>query len=124
MPKVFSPIPAGEYTASIKYVNARKVNERTFLDVSWEIADENVTAATNRDTPLICQSILIDFSDIGAIDTGEGKNIVLNHLREALGQNVPCVWSPVMLVGQSARVKVEHCLSKGLTYTDVKVAKL
>ena len=116
----FTPIPEGEFTAVISDVKARQAKSSTIMDVSWQIDDAEVAAITGRDTNTVRQSVFLDMTESGGLDFAKGANVSLGRLREALGQNLPGVWSPSMLIGQAARVKVEHRMWEGNTFADVK----
>lgn len=122
----FTPIPEGEYNAVIDKVEARSTrNGGAILDVTWIIDDQAVREATGLENPKCRQSVFLDITASGGIDVSKGKNIGLGRLREAVGQNGPQAWAPGQLVGNVARVKVEHRLYEGNTFADVKrVSKL
>jgi hypothetical protein len=104
----------GEYQATIISTEARsfysekKQRDYFVLDVFWDVDDEAVKAITDQDTNQIRQTIFLDISDTGGLDMGKGKNIGLGKLREAVGQNQAGPWSPSMLNGQRATVRVEQ----------------
>lgn len=100
------PCPAGEYAAKIERVDPKVTDSgKAMLNVTWEILDPNVLAATGRSKVTVRQTIWLDI-DNGALQFGPGKNIGLGRLREACGQNVKGQpWQPAMLVGASAKVK-------------------
>lgn len=122
----FTPIPEGEYNAVIEKVEARQTrNGGAILDVTWTIDDQSVREATGMQSPKCRQSVFLDVTASGGIDISKGKNIGLGRLREAVSQNGPGAWAPSMLIGNVARVKVEHRLYEGNTFADVKkVSKL
>lgn len=131
-----TPVPEGEYTASIKNVLARTGqsskdgSEFLSMDVLWEIDDQTgaVKAATGRSPAVVKQSLFIERSSNGGIATGAGANLRLGRLREAVGQNSGGPWAPSMLKGSVARVQVSHRLDKNdasIVYDEVsRVAKL
>lgn len=109
------PIPVGEYAGVIKSVATRVVgpNARVVMDVVWGIDDASVVAATGIDNPTCRQSVWLDVTESGGLDMSSGKNVGLGRLREALGQNVKGKpWSPTMLVGAPAKVKIDHTTDK------------
>ena len=121
----FTPVPEGEYTGIVKDVKARQAKDSHLMDVVWEIDDEEARRVTGMEHPTVRQTIFLDLTDNGGLDLGKGKNIALGRLRDALNQNGPGAWSPAMLLGQAAKVRVEHRLYEGRTFADVKgVAKL
>ncbi len=117
---VFTPVPEGEYQALAEKVESRNANGYVILDVTWSIDDDSVVTATGRDKNTARQSIFLDMTDAGGIDMGQGKNIQLGKLREAIGQNGPGAWSPSMILGNVAKIRVAHRLYEGTTYADVK----
>ncbi len=117
---VFIPVPEGEFQALAEKVESRNANGYVILDVTWNIDDDSVVTATGRDKNTARQSIFLDMTDAGGIDMGPGKNIQLGKLREAIGQNGPGAWSPSMILGNVAKIRVAHRLFGGATYADVK----
>ena len=132
----FTPIPAGEYPAMVKSVDARQQPSTkdpaevwTILDVTYAIDDQGVREETGLPEPTIRQSIFLDIGDDGKLDTGKGKNVNLGRLREAVGLNQPGqAFSFGSLVGQACIVAVKHNPSKDdpeIVYANVsKVAAL
>lgn len=115
----YVPVPTGEYFAYIEEVKARPWQSKDqsqagmALDVLWVIDSPEVAALLNRDTVKCKQGLMLDFTDAGALDMGKGRNVDLGRLREAVGQNDPSQpWSPQMLVGKQAKVKVSHRADK------------
>lgn len=125
MDTTLSPIPAGEHPAYIKDQKLRQQKEYWILDVTWVATDQASIDATQRDEPTVRQSIFLDFTPEGALDTGKGKNIQLGKLREAVNQNQKGkAWSPGMLVGASAIINITHEVYKENLQANVKgVAK-
>lgn len=122
-----TPVPEGEYPAVIKSVNPRETkNGKHLLDIQWGIDDPKVSEEVGRDFPEVRQSIWLDLTPSMGLDMSKGKNLGLNRLREALGQNVAGkAWSPDHLDGQTALVTVKHRIVDEAVYVDVKsVAKL
>ena len=119
---VATPIPEGEYMAVIKDIKPRSVKDnRLILDVIWAIDDPEVTKATGIPFPTCRQSVWLDTTETGGLDMSKGKNITLNRLREAVGQNIGGQpWKPGNLVGQNARVTVKHRIDGDNVYADVK----
>lgn len=115
----FTPVPPAEYTATIEKYDFRTPKESVIMDVYWSVDDEGAKEATGMDNPTVRQSIFLDVTSEGGLDMGKGKNIQLGRLREALGQNGPDPWTPGMLVGAVARIKVEHTMHNGNTYANV-----
>jgi hypothetical protein len=113
---VVTPIPAGNYLAligqdenSIRF----SANDRTdgkpgkyyMLSVTFDLVDDQGTlrAAIDGRDPKHTESYFVDMIDAPGVrpqlDMGKGKNVKLNRLREALGQNTGAPWQPSMLRG-------------------------
>lgn len=109
-------IPAGEYPAISKSLDARKMPNAdptkgpyTVLDIVWGIDDAGVKEATKLENPTCRQSVFLDLNAEGKLDTAETKNVQLGRLREALGLNKPNeIFSFAQLLGQPALVRIEH----------------
>jgi hypothetical protein len=106
--------PAGEYTAVIEDLELDQFQGKkdpsklyTKLAVKWSIDDAAVKERLGRDKVTVSQQLFLDIGPNG-LDNGRGKNVSLGRLREAVGQNGPGAWTPAMLKGTVARVKVEH----------------
>jgi len=128
---VLTPVPEGEFPGVIKSITPRVVGEKgtPVLDVVWTLDSPEVKAATGIDNSQVRQSLWLDVTDSGGLDFSKGKNVSLGRLREALGQNkAGKPWSPNMLIGGSAKVKVVHTFDKNdssIIYANVNsVAKL
>lgn len=91
----------GEYTALVagddKYIEFREVETkngtRPICRVWYEITDAAQKAKLGRETVRIPQDIWLDLDAGGNLDMGEGKNVRLGQLREALGQNEDTAWT-------------------------------
>jgi len=103
----YEPIPAGEYLAQISSVKPRQIPSGSIvMDITWKVQDEGNKAAHNRN---VRQSVFVDTTPEGFIATGPNTNVQLGKLRSALKQNAAGQpWSPSMLAGQVARIKVQH----------------
>jgi hypothetical protein len=123
------PVPAGEFPAVVQKVALRdfkiKRGERSgqtgySLDVTWLVQDDGVAAELGR-PPQVRQGLFLDVGKDGAtLDFGKGKNVSLNRLREAVGQNVAGKpWKATMLVGAVAVILVEHRMVGDDTFADV-----
>lgn len=127
-----TPCPVGEYMATIDAVKPRQWQSKDgtssgiSLDVTWSIDDANAKAIVGRDDCLVKQGVMLDLTEQGQLDMGKGKNVGLGRLREATGTNVAGQpFSFTQLLGQSARVIVEHRVSGEDTFSEIKkVAKL
>ena len=117
-----TPVPENDYVAVVKDIKPRPVkDDRMILDVLWSIDDPEATKATGMPFPTVRQSIWLDITESGGLDMSKGKNIGLNRLRDAVGQNVAGkVWKPTDLIGQAARVTVKHRMVEEIVYADVK----
>jgi len=111
----YTPVPVGEWKAQCKSVSARRTHsdrtglDYTFLELQWTILDEEVRAQIGIPEPSVRQSFGLDLTPTGTLDFGKNKNVRLNRLREAVGQNTPGrSWSPSNLEGQYATVRVVH----------------
>lgn len=110
--------PVGEYPARIDTVDFREAvagqNSKTpgallcFCDVTWEVDSADARQKLGREKVTVRQSMIVDLTaDRQGLDMGEGKNVSLNRIRDAVGQNVAGQpWSPEMLIGKLAQVKV------------------
>jgi hypothetical protein len=110
----YTPVPEGEYQAAIASVTPRTTSTgKALLSIGWKVDDEAARTATGMAEPTVFQTIWLDITESGGLDMGKGKNVGLGKLRDALGQNKPgSPWSPGMLVGQVALVKVGHSIDK------------
>ncbi len=122
-------VAEGEYSAVVKELTLRefkiKTGERAgqtgySLDLNWLVQDEGEAARLER-PPIVRQSMFMDMTQDGSIDHSKGKNVTLGRLREATGQNTPGKpWSPGLLKGAIAIVKVEHTIDGENIYANVK----
>src|SRR5262249_3688257 len=74
--------------------------QRVRLDVTFDIIDDGgmVKAAIDGREPRIIQGYFLDIAG-GMLDMSKGKNVQLNRLSEAVGQNPGVAWTPPMLRG-------------------------
>lgn len=109
-------VPEGEYTAIIDSFGdegvkgwMREANTKNgpkaILQVPFVILDDNLKATLGRDKVTVRMDLWLDTAN-GGLETGEGKNIDLGRLREALGQNSTPNWSFTMLAG-AGPVKIQ-----------------
>lgn len=75
------------------------------LVLHWVVESEQAKADTNRDEPIVRQSVFLDLHE-GMIDNREGKNIQLGRIRAAMGQNGDGPWNPMMLEGGAAHISI------------------
>jgi len=108
-------IPAQDWPGLItKAVPKKSIidgEDRAILDVQWCIEDPKCTEVTKQPKNFVNQAHFLDIKfvdNMPVIDFGEGKNISLGQLREALGQNTNRKWSPNMLQGNMATVRIGH----------------
>jgi hypothetical protein len=118
----YVPIPEAEYQGVIKELKPGTTPKgAAYLEVYWIIDDQEVRELMESDEVVCRQSIWLDITDSGALDFGKNKNIKLNRLRDALGQNDGKPWSPMMLMGQVATVQVKHRLGDdGTPYAEIR----
>ena len=120
----YTPIPEGEYRALLKEVNAGTTPKGApFLEVYWVIDDEEVRQLLDDDEPTVRQTLWLDIDDNGMLAIGKNKNIKLNRLRDALGQNTGKPWAPSMMEGNVAIVQVGHRLVDNAPFAEVKNVK-
>ena len=112
-----TPCPTGEWIAKIDKVTFRQNPGKkdpsqtyTFGDISYEVDNDEVRRICDREKVTVRQSFSVDLSEDGSsLDMGKGKNVALNRVRDAVGQNqAGQAWSPEMLEGKILRVKVKH----------------
>jgi hypothetical protein len=108
-------VPEGVWNGQIVKLDTRQQDKKdgtgkmSMLDVTWEILDEEVKKKTALAKPTCRQTLFLDFNEQGALERGEGKNVALGKLREALGQNNKGKpWKPGDLMHQFAKVTVKH----------------
>lgn len=119
----YTPVPEDDYPAAIDKVEAGTAGGKPVLNVTWKITDDRIKAALGMESASVRQTIWLDITEQGGLDGGKGKNVGLGKLRDALGQNTPGKpWSPGMLMGQVAQIKVAHRSGKepGEVFADVK----
>ena len=129
----YTPIPENEngYPAVISKVDVRQEAGKdgtlmTLLDVTWDLSDNDgsIEAATGLKKNTVRQGFFLDITADGrGLDMGKGKNVPLNKLRDALGQNVAGqAWAPNMMMGKFAIVKIKQTMSEkgdGRIYSNV-----
>lgn len=113
------PLPIGDYTATIQDVTARPWQGKadpTKSGMAYDIVlvlevPEAVRAATGMASPTITlkDSIMLDLTESGALDTAPGRNRQLRNYREALDMNKAGeVFRARNMIGRLLRVKVSH----------------
>ena len=118
----YTPIPEAEYRAVIKGVKADTTPKGSpLLEVIWIIDDQGVRDLIGMDEPTVRHTVWLDINEQGALEFGKNKNIALNRLREALGQNDGKPWSAAQMLGQVATINLKHRLGdQGQVFADVK----
>ena|SRR5689334_8810060 len=106
------PIPVKEYPAIIEDYKLDTGNKdgRTWVaaDIIYLLMDPVVAKEIGREKLTVRQRIFLDITDSGDLDMSTGRNVNLNKLREALGQNVAGkVWGFDHLKGQQVKVKTK-----------------
>ena len=122
------PVPVGEYTALVSDVKCRQWQSKSdpsksglTLDVTWEIDDAAVKQLLGREKVTVKQGIMLDLTESGGLDMGNGRNVGLGRLREALDLNRPGVgFSFSQLPGRLAKVAVSHRIDGENIYSEVK----
>lgn len=100
---VIPALPEDDYRAIIDDVTHRSVDtkngeERHILRLRWKITDDGKLAAINRTSASVNQDLWLDIDASGKLDEGEGKNVGLGRVLDALNLNGQ-PWSPGMLKG-------------------------
>lgn len=96
----YTPIRSDDYQAIIDDVVPRMAGDNPVLDVIYEIMDDDLKKEMGLERVTVRQSIFLDMNN-GVLEFGANKNIKLNRVREAVGQNLSGKpWSPRMLKGQ------------------------
>lgn len=111
-------LPVGDYTAVIGEVSARAwtgKKDPTKSGIAWDIPltidvpAELQASLGLASTLTLKDSIMLDLTDGGTIDTGKGKNGRLRMYREALDMNKPGEgFSARKMQGQVLTVKISH----------------
>lgn len=119
----FEPIPAGDYTAMIDDAVVRAAGDGVVIDITCLLQAPDVAAKLGRDRLQVKTGIFLDTTPNGGMDMSKGKNVRLNKLRDALGQNTPG-WNIQKLKG-AGPVKVTVGLrpdknSPDVIYNDIK----
>lgn len=108
------------YNWDLRGGTSEKGNDWAMLQITWELEDQDGSQAqkTGRDTVTARQSLFLDLTDDGKMDTSKGQNVRLGRLREALGLN-DRPFSFDMLMGQQAKVNVRHRETDNGTFPEV-----
>ena len=113
------PLPIGDYTSTIADVTARPWQGKAdpsksgmAYDVTHTVeVPEAVRAQLGMTVPTITlkDSIMLDLTESGSIDTSPGRNRGLRNYREALDMNKPGeAFRARAMVGRLCKVKVTH----------------
>ena len=95
----YTPVPAGDYTATIDDIAVREAGDSILLDVTHLIHDSELAEKMGMERLSVRQGIFLDIEPNGVIALGPNKNVKLGRLREAIGQNKPGSWNFQMLKG-------------------------
>jgi hypothetical protein len=119
------PIPKATYPGICEPLNENSFRQAegtkepgrwyTFLDLTWVLqVPQSVKDEIGRDRVTARQSLIVDVNEQGTgLDFSKGKNIQLNRVREAVGQNVAGQpWAPQMLGGRTALITIDHRIVK------------
>ena len=111
----YPSVPAGTYRAMVDNLKGRSQKNddgsdpTPILDIYWTIDDAALKEKLGMEKISVRQSCFLDLSPEGAILRGEGKNIALGKVREAIGQNwEDKPWAPHMLKGAVASITVTN----------------
>lgn len=115
----YIPVPEGEYSAIIEKVEdpVARMSEKTgkafvIMNITYKIEGQPVNQEMGLESVRVRQSLFLDLAG-SSLDMSKGKNVPLNQIRAAVGQNTAQKWSPRMLEGQGpVLVKVKHRLDK------------
>jgi hypothetical protein len=114
-----TPCPEGEWEAAIvpfsgdedisfeEFTSNKNGKTYTKMTCMVEINDPEVTSVTGREPTRVRYQTFLDLTDSGSLDMGNGKNLGLNRLRDAVGLNKPGFRFPE-LIGKSLIVEVKH----------------
>lgn len=129
-----TPVPVGEFRAIVdrdvifreeEIKKGARAGQKMYLcDILWRIEDDDVERQIGRKA-IVRQSCFVDILPDGrGLDFSEGKNVGLNRVRDAVGQNrAGMAWSPRMLTGQMATIQVTQRPDENdprTIYNDVK----
>ncbi len=126
--KYINPPDLDDAIGQIKKVDGREIVTATnpkqvVVDITFDMIDDRVKEHTHRENGNNARySVFIDTTPGGGLDMGEGKNVKLGKLREAVGQNTPGEpWAFSMLIDKTCRCKlVNRTAEDGQEYCDVK----
>lgn len=119
------PIPVKEYPAIIEDYKLDTGNKdgRNWVaaDIHYLLMDPVTAKEIGREKLTVRQRIFLDVTDSGDLDMSEGRNVNLNKLRDAVGQNVAGkIWGFDHLKGQQVKVKTKlREGNNGVPYAEV-----
>jgi len=91
------------------------------MNVLFNIDGEAVKEITKRDQNLVRYEFFLDLTPEGMLDMGEGKNVKLGRLREALNLNTPGTpFSFDMMLGRRALCSIQHRIVGEDPVADIK----
>lgn len=97
----------------------------TKFNCPFTINDQRLVTEIGRDTATIFKQIILDLDAQGNPDFGKGKNVQLNQVRDAVGQNVAGPWTFSQLRGAGpVMVHVVHRSGKRKDGSDWKNAEV
>lgn len=135
-------VPAGEFPAEVDRISVTsgviKEGERAgeswhMLNLMWSIQDDKLKEKLKMDKVSVKQSFFLDVTEGGTLDMGEGKNVQLGRVREAVGMNTTRRFSINSLKGAMGLIRVDNkvaerdggTLKKGEMFAEVgAVARL
>lgn len=103
-PKQLQPrdAAAGNYVGLEEISGVSQKTGKPYLFHQWTlnavVLDDKVKEVLGQDKPKVRLRINLDFTDTGDLATGEGRNVKLGQLKEALDQNKPG-WTPSQVLG-------------------------
>lgn len=128
------PCPIGEWTARVAELRSGDTVKSWFKEVKtergpaltmkvpFEILDEGVKSQLGRQNVIAMMDMWLDIDAAGRPTTGEGVNVKLGQLREALGLNAGAFSFTQLPGGGPVKVKVDHESAKD--DPDTKYAKV
>src|SRR5690606_34777004 len=72
----------GDYSEKM---NDGKGGHWASLKVKWKLDSTEAEEILGRPNPIVQQDIFLDLDETGRLATGEGRNVTLGRLREAVG---------------------------------------
>jgi len=114
----YTPVPKGEYQATITRLDVRMAGERPVLDVHWTIIAPEEPLANEQE---VRQTFWLDINDHGQLDGSPNKNVKLGKLLTGFKLNSKKT-NLNQLMGQIGVVTVDHRESNGDIFADVTMA--